>query len=66
MVDARRKHPAKQIFDNILFLAEVFGDRPNEEIPALPVLEMARCFDLAVPAKARVSRRRRRDWPLWK
>ena len=49
-----------------MFLAEVFGDQRNEDIPSLPVLEMARCFELATPAKIRASRRRRRDWPLWK
>ena len=66
MVEARLRQPAGSIFENILFLAEVFGDQGNEDIPPLPVLEMARCFELAPPAKVRASRRRRRDWPLWK
>jgi hypothetical protein len=66
MARARQKHDAAEIFDNILFLAEVFGDQRNEDIPPLPILEMARCFELASPAKIRANRRRRRDWPLWK
>lgn len=64
MIDARFKQSAGKIFENILFLAEVFGDRRNEDIPPMPVLEMARCFELAPPARIRASRRRR-DWPLW-
>ena len=45
-----------------VFLAEVFGDQRNEDIPPLPVLEMARCFELASPAKVRTARRRRREF----
>lgn len=66
MIDARLKQGRVSIFDNILFLAEVFGDRRNEDIPPLPVLEMARCFELASPERIKATRRRRRDWPLWK
>jgi hypothetical protein len=66
MMEARRIQGAENIFENILFLAEVFGDQCNEDIPQLPVLEMARCFELASPGKLRATRRRRRDWPLWK
>jgi hypothetical protein len=66
MLPARQKNGAGKIFENIMFLADVFGDQRNEDIPSLPVLEMARCFELATPAKIRASRRRRRDWPLWK
>ena len=65
MIRAQLKHGGR-IFENIMFLAEVFGDQRNEDIPPLPVLEMARCFELASPAKVRAHRRRRRDWPLWK
>jgi len=57
---------AGKIFENILFLAEVFRDRPDEDIPPLPVLEMATCFELTHPRRLRARRRRRRDWPLWK
>ena len=66
MLSARPKHTAGKIFDNIMFLAEVFSEQRNEDIPPLPILEMARCFELVSPAKIRVTRRRRRDWPLWK
>jgi len=55
-----------KILDNILFLAEVFGDQADRDIPKLPVLEMAKCFDLEVPRISRVSRRRTKAWPLWK
>jgi hypothetical protein len=60
------KNMAGKIFDNILFLEEVFGDRADGDIPKLPVLEMARCFDLDAPRISRASRRRSKAWPLWK
>jgi hypothetical protein len=66
MLSAQPKHTAGKIFDNILFLAEVFSEQRNEDIPPLPILEMARCFELVPPARIRATRRRRRDWPLWK
>jgi hypothetical protein len=37
---------AEKIFDNIIFLEEVFGDRDEEEIPDIPVLELAQSFEL--------------------
>jgi hypothetical protein len=63
---AREKSMTGKILDNILFLAEVFGDQADRDIPKLPVLEMAKCFDLEVPRISRVSRRRTKAWPLWK
>jgi hypothetical protein len=66
MARVQQRHTADKIFENILFLAEVFGDRPNEDIPPLPVLEMAKCFELTHPRRIRASRRRQRAWPLWK
>jgi len=63
---AGEKNITDKIFDNILFLAEVFGDQADKDIPKLPVLEMARCFDLEAPKVARASRRRSKSWPLWK
>lgn len=65
---ARLRHNSEvgKIFENILFLAEVFGDRPSEDIPPLPVLEMAKCFELTHPRRTRLRRRRHRSWPLWK
>jgi hypothetical protein len=59
------KSSTGKIFDNILFLAEVFGEQADQDIPKLPVLEMARCFDLEAPRVGRASRRRRKSWPLW-
>jgi hypothetical protein len=47
-------------------LAEVFCDRPDKDIPPLPVLEMARCFELTHPRRIRARRHRQRAWPLWK
>ncbi len=65
MTVVRQQNMTGKILDNVLFLAEVFGDRENQDIPKIPVLEMARCFDLA-PLPAPKVRRRRQDWPLWK
>jgi hypothetical protein len=38
-----------KIFENILFLAEDFGDYMDKDIPEVPVLELARCFELSRP-----------------
>lgn len=65
MAASRQQSIASKIFDNVMFLAEVFGDRPDREIPKIPVLEMAQCFDLTPPREPMLQRRRR-DWPLWK
>ena len=37
---------AQKIFDNIIFLEDIFGDREDEEIPDIPVLELAKSFEL--------------------
>ncbi|MGH7766565.1 MAG: hypothetical protein ACREQP_03865 [Candidatus Binatia bacterium] len=37
---------AQKIFDNIIFLGDIFGDREDEEIPDIPVLELAKSFEL--------------------
>jgi hypothetical protein len=66
MGKAQAKSPTGRIFDNILFLAEVFGDQAERDIPKLPVLEMAQCFDLEIPSPGRARRRRSKAWPLWK
>ncbi len=60
------KSPTGKIFDNVLFLAEVFGDQDDKDIPNLPVLEMAQCFDLTPPKSLPRDRRRHKGWPLWK
>ena len=66
MARHQEKTTAGRIFENILFLEEVFGDKPDAEIPDVPVLELARCFELSHHAGARVGRGRPKQWPLWK
>jgi len=66
MTRARQESPTGKIFDNILFLAEVFGDQADQDIPKMQVLEMAQCFDLQAPRVSPPSRRRRKAWALWK
>jgi hypothetical protein len=41
------KSVAQKIFDNIIFLEDIFGDREDEEIPDIPVLELAKSFELS-------------------
>jgi hypothetical protein len=43
---------AQKIFDNIIFLEDIFGDREDEEIPDIPVLELAKSFELRSRADA--------------
>jgi len=66
MAHARQKTATGRIFENILFLAEVFGDKSSGDIPKVPIIELAKCFELPQPRLRMVSKRRRRDWPLWK
>ena len=66
MARHQEKTTAGRIFENILFLEEVFGDRPDADIPDVPVLELAKCFELSQPKIVRASRGRHNDWPLWK
>ena len=40
-----------RIFENILFLEEVFGDKDAAEIPDVPILELAKSFELSQPSK---------------
>ena len=65
MTSVRRQTTTGKILDNVVFLAEVFGDRADRDIPKIPVLEMAKCFELAPPREPTL-RRRPPDWPLWK
>jgi len=37
---------AEKIFENIIFIEEIFADRTEEEIPDVPLLELARSFEL--------------------
>jgi len=66
MAKLREKTVTGKIFDNILFLEEVFREGADIEIPNVPVLELARCFELPNPTSSRISRRRQKEWPLWK
>ena len=60
------KTMATRIFENILFLEEVFGDKDDAEIPDVPVLELAKCFELSQPKTLRATRgRRQKAWRLW-
>ena len=62
----REKTLTEKIFENILFLAEVFGDKADKDIPNVPVIELARCFELSHPRASRVIRRRRKPWSHWR
>ena len=64
---ARRhtKTMTTRIFENILFLEEVFGDKDDAEIPDVPILELAKCFELSRPRTLRAARGRQKAWPLW-
>lgn len=56
----------EKIFENILFLAEVFGDQEDKDIPKIPVLEMAQCFELPHGRRRpRRARSRHSEWQLW-
>lgn len=66
MIRRHEKTTAGRIFENILFLEEVFGDKPDSDIPDVPVLELAKCFELSHPRLSRATRRRHKPWRLWK
>jgi len=66
MAKPREKTVTRRILDNILFLEEVFADREDAELPNVPVLELAKCFDLPRPRSERNSGRRQKEWALWK
>jgi hypothetical protein len=55
----------EKIFENILFLAEVFGDQADKDIPKIPVLEMAQCFELPQERGPGRARSRHRERSLW-
>ncbi len=56
MARRHEKTMAGRIFENILFLEEVFGDKADADIPDVPVLELAKCFDLSQPRTLRAKR----------
>ena len=49
MTRRHEKTMTGRIFENILFLEEVFGDKADADIPDVPVLELAKCFELSHP-----------------
>lgn len=55
----------EKIFENILFLEEVFGNQADQDIPKIPVLEMAQCFELPHQRRERRVRSSHREWRLW-
>jgi hypothetical protein len=65
MEKLRTENLIGKILDNILFLEEMFGDQADKDIPNIPVLEMARCFELEPPRSVRASHRRSKAWRLW-
>jgi hypothetical protein len=60
------KSMAVKIFENIIFLAEVFSEQADKDIPRLPVLEMAQCFELVPARSAKPNQQCNESWPLWK
>jgi hypothetical protein len=66
MAQRHEKTMAGRIFENILFLEEVFGDKDDADIPDVPILELAKCFELSHPRTLRATRGRQKSWPLWK
>jgi hypothetical protein len=56
MARRHEKTMAGRIFENILFLEEVFRDKADTDIPDVPVLELAKCFDLSHPRTLRTKR----------
>ncbi len=60
-----KKSETGKILENIIFLADVFGDLPEKDFPPLPVLEMARCFELAPSPVVPWARASAKSWLLW-
>jgi hypothetical protein len=65
MARRHEKTMAERIFENILFLEEVFGDKADADIPDVPVLELAKCFELSHPRTFRATTAPPKSWPLW-
>jgi hypothetical protein len=61
MARRHEKTNAERIFENILFLEEVFGDKADADIPDIPVLEWAKCFELSHPRILRATRGSRKS-----
>jgi hypothetical protein len=61
MARRHEKTMTGRIFENILFLEEVFGDKAHADIPNVPVLELAKCFELFQPRTLHANRGRRKS-----
>jgi len=46
MIVSREESGIRKILENIIFLADVFAEMTDEEIPDVPFLELAKSFDL--------------------
>ncbi|MGH7831323.1 MAG: hypothetical protein ACREP8_14225 [Candidatus Binatia bacterium] len=46
MMLARTESGVRKILENIIFLADVFAERVDGEIPDVPFLDLARSFEL--------------------
>ena len=55
----------EQISENLLFLADVFADKEDKDIPNVPFLELARCFELTSPKNLPAPRHRSRRRSRW-
>ena len=65
MATRKTKTASAKIYDNILFLAEAFSDESGNEVPNVPILELARCFELQPPKMRQAARKRIKSWSLW-
>jgi hypothetical protein len=63
MARRHKKTIADKIFENILFLEEVLGDKNDADIPDVPVLELAKSFELSHPRTLRARRAPEKSWP---
>jgi hypothetical protein len=59
------KTATERILENVIFFADVFGEQLEKDIPVWPILEMARCFELAPRTIPDTSQARRKDRVLW-
>ena len=45
-MSSHRASDFQKVLENVVFIAEVFGNRPEQEIPDVPFLDLARSFEL--------------------
>ena len=55
----------EELSENLTFLADVFGEQEDKDIPNVPFLELARCFELTSPKNLPVPRHRSRRRSRW-